>query len=59
MSDRSRLLLFFTLAYASSGISLPGDGEVDQQSSPPSGRLVGELDDRRNYMLNLPLVWDR
>jgi hypothetical protein len=36
-----------------------GDGKIDQQATPLSGRLVGEYSRRRTFVLDLALVWDR
>jgi long-chain fatty acid transport protein len=35
-----------------------GDGKIDQQATPLSGRLVGEYSRRRTFVLDLALVWD-
>ncbi len=36
-----------------------GDGKIDQQATPLSGRLVGEFTQRRTFLLSVALVWDR
>ena len=51
---RPSLRLFTSLSYVQSG-----DGKVDQTATPLSGRLVGEFTQRRTFLLNVALVWDR
>ena len=36
-----------------------GDGKIDQESSPLSGRLVGQYSQRRTFALDVAFVWGR
>ena len=45
--------------YANLLLALGGDGKIDQQSTPFSGRVVGDYRRRRTLLFDLSLVWDR
>ncbi len=51
---RPHLRLFSSLTFVQGG-----DGKIDQQATPLSGRLVGEFTQRRTFLLSVALVWDR
>jgi long-chain fatty acid transport protein len=45
--------------YTSLSLVQVGEGRIDQQPTPISGRLVGKFERRRTILLNVSLVWGR